>query len=125
MRHDSRCLTGLVLCFLIGLVGYQAAGGRAQHGLPCSEIEQGLDLSGRIDVLNRRADAFAERCYDTVIAQGEKARSEFRPKTFSLMKETGNVFVPEGSFIEYVLERYECGCLSLLLAASYANAQKA
>ena len=117
-------MTGLVLCLLIELVGCQAAGGRAQHGLPCSEIEQGLDLSDRIDVLNRLADAFAERCYDTVIAQGEKARSEFRHKTFSLMKETGNVFVPEGSFIDYVLESYERGYLCLLLAASYANVQK-
>lgn len=40
------------------------------------------------------------------------------------MKETGNVFVPEGSFIDYVLESYERGYLSLLLAASYANVQK-
>lgn len=92
--------------------------------MSCSEIEQRIDLSDRIDALNRLADAFAERCYDTVIAQGEKMRSEFRHKTFSLMKETSNVFVPEGSFIDYVLESYERGYLSLLLAASYANVQK-
>ncbi len=40
------------------------------------------------------------------------------------MKGTGNVFVPEGSSIDYVLENYERGYLILLLAASYANAQK-
>jgi hypothetical protein len=70
------------------------------------------------------ADAFERRCYETVIVHGEKARSEFRHKTFSLLKETTNVFIPEGSFIDYVLESYERGYLSLLLAASYANVQK-
>jgi len=124
MRHNYRCTIVLVLGLLMGLVGCQARGGRTQQGMPCSEIEQGINLSDRIDTLNRLADAFAERCYDTVILHGEKARSEFRHKTFSLMKETGNVFVPEGSFIDYVLESYERGYLSLLLAASYANVQK-
>jgi hypothetical protein len=59
-----------------------------------------------------------------VIVHGEKARSEFRHKTFSFLKETTNVFIPEGSFIDYVLESYERGYLSLLLAASYANVEK-
>ena len=94
------------------------------HGIPCSEIEQGINRSDRIDTLNRLADAFGARCYDTVIVHGEKARSEFRHKTFSFLKETTNVFIPEGYFIDYVLESYERGYLSLLLAASYANVQK-
>lgn len=94
------------------------------QGQPCSVIEGGINLSDRIDTLNRLADAFAARCYDAVIVHGEKARAEFRHKTFFFMKETGNVFVPEGTFIDYVLESYERGYLSLLLAASYANAQK-
>lgn len=124
IRYDSRCVISLVLGLLIGLVGCQAGGGRTLQGLPCSEIEQRIDLSDRIDTLNRLADAFAGRCYDTVIVYGEKARSEFRHKNFSLIKETTNVFIPEGSFIDYVLESYERGYLSLLLAASYANVQK-
>lgn len=62
--------------------------------------------------------------YDTVIVHGEKARSAFRHKTFSFFKETTNVFIPKGYFIDYVLESYERGYLSLLLAASYANVQK-
>jgi hypothetical protein len=109
---------------LIGLVGCQTSVERTLQGLPCSEIEQQINLSDRIDTLNRLADAFAARCYDTVIVHGEKARSEFRHKTFSFLKETTNVFIPEGSFIDYVLESYERGYLSLLLAASYANVQK-
>jgi len=124
IRHDSRCVIALIMGLLIGLVGCQTRGGRALHGLPCLEIEQGINLSDRIDTLNRLADAFAERCYDTVIVHGEKARSEFRHKTFSFLKETTNVFIPEGSFIDYVLESYERGYLSLLLAASYVNVQK-
>ena len=124
IRYDFRCVIALGMSLLIGLAGCQTRGGRTLQGLPCSEIEQGINLSDRIDTLNRLADAFAERCYDTVIVHGEKARSEFRHKTFSFLKETGNVFIPEGSFIDYVLESYERGYLSLLLAASYANVQK-
>jgi hypothetical protein len=93
-------------------------------GRSCSAIEQNINLSDRIGTLNRLADAFEERCYQTVITHGAKARLEFRHKTFSFLKETTNVFIPEGAFIDYVLESYERGYLSLLLAASYANAQK-
>jgi hypothetical protein len=109
---------------LIGLVGCQTGGGRTMGGTSCSAIEQRINLSDRIGTLNRLADAFEERCYEIVIAHGEKARSEFRHKEFSFIKETTNVFIPEGAFIDYVLESYERGYLSLLLAASYANVQK-
>ena len=124
IRYDSRGVIALAIGLLIALVGCQTRGERALQGLPCSEIERQINFSDRIDTLNRLADAFAARCYDTVIVHGEKARSEFRHKTFSLIKETTNVFIPEGSFIDYVLESYERGYLSLLLAASYANVQK-
>jgi hypothetical protein len=124
IRNHSRCTIALVIGLLIGLVGCQTGGGRTLYGASCSEIERQMDLSDRIDTLNRLADAFERRCYETVIVHGEKARSEFRHKTFSLLKETTNVFIPEGSFIDYVLESYERGYLSLLLAASYANVQK-
>jgi hypothetical protein len=124
IRNGSHCVIALVMGLLIGLVGCQTGGERTPQRQSCSEIEQQINLSDRIDTLNKLADAFMGRCYDTVIVHGEKARSEFRHKTFSIMKETGNVFVPEGSFIDYVLESYERGYLSLLLAASYANVQK-
>jgi hypothetical protein len=122
--NQSRWRIAIVIGLLIGLVGCQAGGGRTLKGGPCSVIEQHINLSDRIGTLNRLADAFEERCYDTVIVHGEKARSEFRHKTFSFLKETTNVFIPEGYFIDYVLESYERGYLSLLLAASYANMQK-
>jgi hypothetical protein len=124
IRYDPRCVIMLAIGLLIGLVGCQSGGGRTLYGTSCSEIERQIDLSERIDTLNRLADAFERRCYETVIVHGETARSEFRHKTFSLLKETTNVLIPEGSFIDYVLESYERGYLSLLLAASYANVQK-
>lgn len=84
-------------------------------------IERHINLSDRIGTRNRLADAFEEWCYETMIVYGEKARSEFRHKTYSFLWETTNVLILEGSFIDYVLESYERGYLSLLLAASHAN----
>src|SRR5262250_71888 len=124
IRYDSRWVIPLVLGLLIALVGCRAGGTQTWEGPSCSEIEQQINLSDRIDTLNRLSDAFTAQCYDTVIVHGEKARSEFRHKEFSFIKETTNVFIPEGSFIDYVLESYERGYLSLLLAASYANLRK-
>ena len=124
IRKHSRSVTALAIGLLIGLIGCQTKGERTFQRLPCLEIERQIDLSDRINTLNRLADAFAGGCYDTVILYGEKARSEFRHKTFSLIKETTNIFIPEGSFIDYVLESYERGYLSLLLAASYLHVQK-
>ena len=123
-ENPVRCIAVLAIGLLMSLAGCQAGGGKILPGTPCSAIEHHINFSDRIGPLNRLADAFEERCYDTVIVHGEMARSEFRHKTFSFLKETTNVFIPEGSFIDYVLESYECGYLSLLLAASYANVQK-
>ena len=123
-ENPVRCMVALVMGLVMSLAGCQAGGGKILQGLPCSEIEMQINFSDRIGTLNRLADAFAGKCYDLVLVHGEKARSEFRHKTFSLLKETTNVFIPEGSFIDYVLESYDRGYLSLLLAASYANVQK-
>ncbi|MEP6891086.1 MAG: hypothetical protein ABI955_10385, partial [Nitrospirota bacterium] len=123
-ENPVRCIAVLAMGLLMSLAGCQAGGGKILPGTPCLAIEHHINFSDRIGTLNRLADAFEERCYDTVIVHGEKARSEFRHKTFSFLKETTNVFIPEGSFIDYVLESYERGYLSLLLAASYANVQK-
>lgn len=123
-ENSVRCMRALVMGLLMSLAGCQVGGGKILRGLPCSEIERQINFSDRIGTLNRLADAFAGQCYDLVIVQGEKARLEFRHKTLSLMKETTNIFVPEGSFIDYVMESYERGYLSLLLAASYAHVQK-
>ena len=124
IRNHVGCVITLVMSIAMGFFGCRTGEIRPLQGKPCSEIEQQINLSDRIGSLNRLADAFAEECHESVILYGERARSEFRHKTFSLFKETGNVFVPEGAFIDYVLESYERGYLSLLLAASYASVQK-
>jgi hypothetical protein len=54
-----------------------------------------------------------------VVTYGAQAQTQFRHKSFSITREAANVFVPDGTFIEYVLESYERGYLSILLATSY------
>ena len=51
IRQDSRCTIALAIGLLIGLVGCQTRGERTLQGLPCSEIEQQINLSDRIDTL--------------------------------------------------------------------------
>ena len=91
----------------------------------CLEIEQAIDLSDRIQSLNLLSAASMARCDDLVVKYGAQARSQFRHKAFSVTGEALNVFVPDGTFIEYVLESYERGYLSILLAVSYLRMQKA
>ncbi len=114
----------MAICLAIGLVGCQSEDLRNESRQECAELEQRINLPERIETLNLLGDAFAKDCYDTVITYGAQARSEFRHKTFSVLKETASIFVPDGTFIDYVLESYERGFLSLLLAASYLHAQK-
>jgi len=115
----------VTICLVIMLVGCQSAELLKQERPACAEIERALDLTDRIATLNLLATAFTEHCHDLVTKYGEQARWEFRHKTFSITKETASVFVPEGTFIDYVLESYERGYLSILLAASYLHVGKA
>ena len=99
----------------------QTSGQHPQPGtpLPCPQIEAPIEMRDRIDTLRKVARAFTNRCYETVITYGTKAQSEYRYKTFSVHKEASNIFVPDGTWIDYVLESYERGFLTVLLAASY------
>ena len=85
----------------------------------CTDIVQQLDLSDRIGALNLLSRAFARNCYPTVVDYGARAQSEFRHKTFHFFKETASVFIPDGTLTDYVLESYERGYLSVIMAASY------
>jgi hypothetical protein len=87
----------------------------------CNQIDSRIDFKNRIDTLNLIVQAYYSRCYDKVIAYGPKAQNAYRQKTFSIMKETGNLFLPDGTLIDYVLESHERAFLSFLLAASYAQ----
>ncbi|HQR16532.1 MAG TPA: hypothetical protein PLZ37_18380 [Nitrospira sp.] len=119
-----RVAVSVGMVWLAGLlIGCHSGDVRKQNARDCAEIEQSIDLSARIDTLNLLSEAFAARCDELVVKYGAQARSRFRHKSFSVTRETANVFVPDGTFIDYVLESYERGYLSILLAGSYLRLQ--
>ena len=83
--------------------------------LPCPELEAQIDLLDRIDTLRHISQAFSAGCDETVITYGTQAQAEYKYKTFSVLKETSNIFLPDGTLIDYVLESYERGFLTVLL----------
>jgi hypothetical protein len=83
-----------------------------------------MDLSHQIETLNLLADAFSQKCYDVVITYGAQAQTAYRHKTYSITKETTSIFLPDGALTAYVLESYERGYLTVLLADSYLRANK-
>lgn len=91
---------------------------------PCAQIEAHIDMRDRIETLRAIAQAFDLGCYETVLTYGTQAQTDYRYKTFSVLKETSNIFLPDGTFIDYVLESYERGFLTVLLAASYYHSGK-
>ena len=111
------CLVGI-------LIGCHAQEARKQVGPVCADLERSLDLVERVETLNLLSTAFTAHCDEIVLAYGAQAQSEFKHKSFSVTRETANVFVPDGTFIEYVMESYERGYLSLLLASSYLRVHK-
>ncbi len=113
-----------IFCLAMALMGCQSGEVRKQGGSVCGEIEKSLDFSERIEALNLLSEAFTAHCDDLVVKYGAQARSQFRHKTFSVTREAVNLFVPDGTFIEYILESYERGYLSILLAASYLRIQQ-
>lgn len=119
-----RVAVSVGIAWIMGLlVGCQAGDLRNPSGRDCAAIEQAIDLSARIDALNLLSEASASRCDELVVKYGAQARSRFRHKSFSVTRETANVFVPDGTFIDYVMESYERGYLSALLTVSYIRLQ--
>jgi hypothetical protein len=124
-RAIRTCVAVLVVTGLgLLLFGCQSGDLRKPDGQSCRELENQIDLTKRVDTLNLLSEAFASRCDELVASYGAQARAQFRHKTFSITRETANVFVPDGTFIEYILESYERGYLSVLLAGSYLRARR-
>jgi len=123
-RTHVAAVIGLV-CFSGLLLISCHSGSVWQQGVrDCSVIEQSFDLSARINTVNLLSEAFSSYCDGLVVQYGAQAQSQFRHKAFSLTREAANVFVPDGTFIEYVMESYERGYLNILLAASYLRMHK-
>jgi hypothetical protein len=122
-RHRTKFLRVLICCLVwSGCQSYsQTAGQHAQPETlsPCAQIEAHIDMRDRIETLRVIAQAFNLGCYETVLTYGTQAQADYRYKTFSVLRETSNIFLPDGTFIDYVLESYERGFLTVLLAASY------
>ena len=87
--------------------------------LSCAQIARHINFEDRINTLRDIYQAFSAGCDDTVITYGTQAQDEYKYKTFRVLKEASNIFLPDGTFIDYVLESYERGFLSVLLAISY------
>lgn len=109
---------------LMLLAGCLPGDPRQSQPIGCVDIVRSLDLSDRIGTLNLLSQAFSRKCYPAVADYGARAQSEFRHKTFHILKETASVFIPDGTLTDYVLESYERGYLSVLMAASYLNMQQ-
>lgn len=120
----TRAGLGVAACLALLLAGCQhrAPGPRAASN--CAALEQGMTLSRQIETLNLLADAFSQQCYGVVITYGARAQAAYRHKTYSVTRETASVFLPDGVLTAYLLESYERGYLTVLLADSYLKEQK-
>lgn len=124
LRRNGLVLFLSLAGFFTGLLGCESVELRKENGRACADIETALDLSKSIMFLNLLSEAYEGHCDDLMVKYGTQARARFRHKVFSITRETANVFVPDGTFIEYVMESYERGYLSILLAASYVRQQQ-
>jgi hypothetical protein len=117
----TRKLVEAVAAIGIGavLLGCQSGDLRKQDGRACLGIEKNFNLSDRLETLSLLSEAFTRHCDEVVVTYGAQAQTHFRHKSFSVTREAANVFVPDGTFIDYVLESYERGYLNILLATSY------
>ena len=124
MSSDRKHIPSTSLLIVISSVFWIIGCGHLQQTGPyplvrCDQVDKNIHMDDRIDTLNLIAAAFYSECYDKVIQYGTQVQEAYRYKTFSIVKEAGNVFLPEGVLTDYVLESYERGFLTFLLAASY------
>ena len=131
MVHDPRMAAGctwanlgVIACLTLLLAGCQHAAPGQRATADCATLAQGVNPSREIETLNLLAEAFARKCHDLVLRYGARAQTEYRHKTYSVIKETAGIFLPEGVLTTYILESYERGYLTVLLAASYLQEKK-
>ncbi len=127
LKQGSRFGLSCLVLFLFVVYGCQSRHGNGLYALQsadqslCRETDHRIDFQNRIETLNLISQAYYNRCYEKVIQYGPRAQSAYRQKTFSIVRETGNLFFPDGILIDYVLESHERAFFSFLLAASYAQ----
>lgn len=87
----------------------------------CEYLSKHINWQDRPRALNRISDLFASGCYAETVKIGSQARERFRHKDHSIAKEVAELFLAEGAMSDYVLESYERGYLSFLIALSYLH----
>jgi hypothetical protein len=85
----------------------------------CEVLVKRLDWNQPIDSLNVISWLYRGKCFKETIEQASIAKEKFSHKTFSVVGETIELFIPEGSVTDYVLESYERGYLTFLSANAY------
>jgi len=85
----------------------------------CEDLRAQIDLDDRIGTLRNITHVFNQRCYEMVLDYGTRAKTAYRYKQFSVLRESSSIFLPDGMLTEYVLESYERGFLTFLLSASH------
>lgn len=90
----------------------------------CKRAYDKADITDRLETLNLISELYHHACYREVIDLGFKIREKFRDKTFSIIKEMSEIFIPEGTVTDYVMESYERAYFTFLLAASFYNLKK-
>jgi hypothetical protein len=89
----------------------------------CTEIlSKGRDLK-QTEALNLVSHLYRAKCYKEVITWTEKVHAAYEHKEYSLWRETTELFIPEGTVTDYVLESYERAYLRFLTAASFLKLQ--
>jgi hypothetical protein len=90
----------------------------------CSYLQDRIDWDDQIAALNRISELFRNDCHQETIEAGSKAREDFRHKEYSVVKESVELFVAEGTVTDYVLESYERGYLTFLISMSYLRQKR-
>jgi hypothetical protein len=85
----------------------------------CRSAAAAIDLDNPVRSLNRLSDLFRAGCFRETIDVGNAVKDRYRHKTYSVVKESIELFIPEGTVTDYVLESYERGYVTFLMAASY------
>ncbi len=82
--------------------------------------EVGGELGGEVnDQLDLFSDLYDGRCLKETLWLGRQIRDQRRDKFYSVTSEFAELFLPDGSLSDYVLESYERSYLSIVMALSY------
>ncbi|MCX6130610.1 MAG: hypothetical protein NTX25_16315, partial [Proteobacteria bacterium] len=89
--------------------------------LRCEFLTKQINWKEEIKTLDSISTLFHNGCYEETIKIGSKARETYRFKKYSILQESAEIFLAEGTVTDYVMESYERGYLSFLILLSYVH----